>query len=293
MKTEIKVVVQLKSRFISVNSLYKSRISYIGGKPRAVVYKNPKAIDIENEIREQLRAINFSNCLDWLRDTKGFKLHIQFIFKKGITNSDTSNYFKNVEDIFTRFIKEDLGIENYDDSKHIEVSAVKSIIPKSKHEYACIYLTESKFNVRMDQEDKPKRIFLGGTCGKIDWRKDLISELEKRGLEYFNPVVPDWTPDCIERENIEKSEKCDTHLYIITPETKGPYSVAEIIDSTWRCVSGDIGFVYFGILGNRSMWDEGMYRSLEAVLEMVKKISDGNSRVKVGVIDNVIDVLKL
>ena len=39
---------------------------------------------------------------------------IQFIFKKNITNSDTSNYLKNLEDIWTRFVKEDVAKKLFD-----------------------------------------------------------------------------------------------------------------------------------------------------------------------------------
>lgn len=278
-KKEIKVVVQIAKRFVSVNSLYKARIMYVGGKLVPSTYKNPRAVEIEREIRDQLRAIDFSDYLEWLRNTPGFKLHIQFIFKKNITNSDTSNYLKNLEDIITRFIREDLGVTEYDDCKNIEVSAVKSIIPKSSHEYACISLTESTFNVRLDQEDKPKRIFLGGTCGGSGWREELIPELENSGLEYFNPVVPSWTPECIDLENKEKNELCNTHLYIITPEMSGVYSIAEMVNSVWECLSKGSGFVWIGILDSGD-WEEHQRKSLEATLRLINDIAQGNSRVK-------------
>ena len=187
-------------------------------------------------------------------------------------------FFKNCEDIFTRFIKEDLGIENYDDSKHVEISAVKSIIPKSKHEYACISLTESKFNMRLDQEDKPERIFLGGTCGRSTWREELIPVLEEKKFSYFNPVVPDWTPECIEIEDREKNELCNTHLYIITPEMSGVYSIAEMVNSVWECISSGSGFVWIGIMEDG--WESHQKKSLQATLDLINNISQGNSRVK-------------
>lgn len=280
-KKEIKVVVQIKKRFVSVNSLYKARVMYVGGKPVPSTYKNPRAVEIEREIRDQLRAIDFSDYIDWLRETPGFKLHIQFIFKKNITNSDTSNYLKNLEDIWTRFVKEDLGIERYDDNLHVEISAVKSIIPKSSHEYACISLSESTFNMRLDQEDKPKRIFLGGTCGESTWREELIPELDNLGLEYFNPVVPSWTPECIEIENQEKNELCNTHLYIITPEMSGVYSIAEMVNSVWECLSKGSGFVWIGILDSEDKpWEPHQRKSLEATLRLIDSIAQGNSRVR-------------
>lgn len=37
-----------------------------------------------------------------------------------------------------------------------------------------------------------KRVFLGGTCNDSTWRDNLIQQLE---IDYFNPVVPDWTED--------------------------------------------------------------------------------------------------
>ena len=40
------------------------------------------------------------------------------------------------------------------------------------------------------------RIFLGGTCADTTWREEFIKEIEGSGIEYFNPVVKDWTPEC-------------------------------------------------------------------------------------------------
>ena len=37
------------------------------------------------------------------------------------------------------------------------------------------------------------RVFLGGTCGGSTWRNQIIPMLEKAGINYFDPVVSDWT----------------------------------------------------------------------------------------------------
>lgn len=290
---ELKFVLQLKTRIISVNDLYKARVVYKYGKPVATIYKNPKAKEQEREVMDQLSALDLDEYKDWLRNTKQFKLHLQFVFNRNISKKDSSNNTKLIEDEVTKFIKEYLGIENYDDSKHVEVYCVKSIIPKAEHEYVCVSLTESKFNVRIDEIEKPERFFLGGTCNGTTWREELIPELEKHGYTYFNPVVPDWTPECIEIENIEKNEKCNTHLYILTPEMKGVYSVAEIINSTWECIVSGRGFVYVGILGGKNEWGEHQYKSLNETLRMIDNISSGNSRIKAGFINNVVDILNL
>jgi hypothetical protein len=36
------------------------------------------------------------------------------------------------------------------------------------------------------------KVFLGGTCNESTWRTELIGMLN--GIDYFNPVVDDWTP---------------------------------------------------------------------------------------------------
>ena len=41
------------------------------------------------------------------------------------------------------------------------------------------------------------KVFLGGTCNESTWRDDLIKALK---INYFNPVVEDWTPDCQQEE---------------------------------------------------------------------------------------------
>ena len=75
-----------------------------------------------------------------------------------------------------------------------------------------------------------KKVFLGGTCNESTWRNELIPLLEKAGVEYFNPVVDDWTPECQEEEYCQK-EICDIHLYLITKKMKGVFSIAEAVAS--------------------------------------------------------------
>ena len=40
------------------------------------------------------------------------------------------------------------------------------------------------------------KVFLGGTCNNSIWRDVLIPLLTDNGINYFNPVVDDWTEDC-------------------------------------------------------------------------------------------------
>ncbi|MDY8137590.1 nucleoside 2-deoxyribosyltransferase domain-containing protein [Aquimarina sp. 2201CG5-10] len=72
------------------------------------------------------------------------------------------------------------------------------------------------------------RIFLGGTCAGTKWRDEIEKIVQ---IPTFNPVVDDWTPECQEIEIDEKENRCDVHLYVITSEMQGVFSIAEVIDS--------------------------------------------------------------
>lgn len=77
-------------------------------------------------------------------------------------------------------------------------------------------------------KDSGYRVFLGGTCNGSLWREALIKELK---IGYFNPVVEDWTPECMDEE-IRQRNECDFCLYTITPRMTGVYSIAEVVDDS-------------------------------------------------------------
>lgn len=127
------------------------------------------------------------------------------------------------------------------------------------------------------------KVFLGGTCTS-DWRDEVIPALDYYEINYFNPVVEDWTPECIELENEEKYEKCNIHLYYIDSSMKGVYSIAELVDSVYRTIEKDwcvececyhkstfTDYVIFII--NEDEFDKNQIRSLKAVSSMIKNIS--------------------
>ena len=71
-------------------------------------------------------------------------------------------------------------------------------------------------------------VFLGGTYNESTWRDELIKKLK---IDYFNPVVDDWTEECY-KEELRQREICDYCLYVITPRMTGVYSIAEVIDDS-------------------------------------------------------------
>lgn len=75
------------------------------------------------------------------------------------------------------------------------------------------------------------KVFLGGTCNNSTWRDGLIPLLT---VDYFNPVVDNWDEEAKAQEDHEKNVACDVHLYVITKEMEGAYSIAEAVDSAHR-----------------------------------------------------------
>ena len=71
------------------------------------------------------------------------------------------------------------------------------------------------------------KVYLGGTCGSA-WRDTLMPRLQ---IEYFNPMVEDWTPES-QAEEERQREHCDICLYVITPKMLGVFGVAEVVDDS-------------------------------------------------------------
>ena len=106
-----------------------------------------------------------------------------------------------------------------------------------------------------------KKVFLGGTCNESTWRDELIPQLK---IDYFNPVVDDWTPECM-KEEIKQRGKCDYCLYVITSDMTGVFSIAEVIDDSNKRPSKTV-FAF-----KEDGFNKGQIRSLESVGSMVAR----------------------
>jgi len=109
------------------------------------------------------------------------------------------------------------------------------------------------------------KVFLGGTCNESTWRDDLIPMLE---INYFNPVVEDWTAKCMERE-VHERRICDFVLYVITPKMTGVYSVAEVVDDSNKRPDKTI-FVVLKVDDNQE-FSISQQKSLMAVSGMIRR----------------------
>jgi len=108
-----------------------------------------------------------------------------------------------------------------------------------------------------------KKVGLFGTCCESTWRKKLISMLK---IDYFNPVVDDWTYEC-QQEEFRQKEICDYCLYTITPKMTGLYSIAEVVDDSNKRPEKTILCILKE--DDEKIFDEGQMRSLDAIGKMV------------------------
>lgn len=110
-----------------------------------------------------------------------------------------------------------------------------------------------------------KKVFLGGTCNESKWREHLIELLK---IDFFNPVAPDWTPECMDEE-LRQRASCDFCLYVLTPKMTGVYSIAEVIDDSNKRPAQTV-FVWLQEDSGLT-FDAGQQRSMGAVGKMVER----------------------
>ena len=105
------------------------------------------------------------------------------------------------------------------------------------------------------------KVFLGGTCNESKWRDELIPMLH---IDYFNPVVDNWTENCMVEELYQRGI-CDFCLYVITSEMTGVYSIAEVVDDSNKRPEKTL----FCVLGHG--FPDGQKKSLSSVVGVVRK----------------------
>jgi len=110
-----------------------------------------------------------------------------------------------------------------------------------------------------------KKVFLGGICNGSTWRNRIITMLK---IDYFNPVVENWTEECM-LEELNQRENSDFCLYTITPKMTGTYSIAEVTDDSNKRPNKTI-FVIMRTDGEKTFTD-AQWKSLKAVEKLVRK----------------------
>jgi len=277
MSKELNLLLTLsREKIISVNALYKAGVKRVAGKIIPYIYKDPKAAVIESEVRDQLMAIDFSEYLDFFRTTRFFSITISFILKSNVMRRDVQNLDKNVIDVLTKYIHEDLGIDTFDDSLFLDVYFTKSIIPKANSEYIAIQIKESTHNVRFDVIEEPEKIY----CQEDEYIKQLKKKSKNLGLKvkYYSAS--------------EKYIDCDSEMEYLKPGINLAGKIIELTKKILTIKSQDNKFYWIGVLGNQDEWGED-YKYLASSITAIKEIIGDCSRIKIGFINNPEEILEL
>jgi hypothetical protein len=86
-------------------------------------------------------------------------------------------------------------------------------------------------------------------------------------IDYFNPVVDDWNEEAQAEEERQK-EECDYCLYVITPQMKGGYSIAEVVDDSNKRPEKTVFCVL--IESDDDIFDHSQCKSLVKIAEVVR-----------------------
>lgn len=255
MEKEIKFVISLSDKIVSINSLYRAAIKYAGNKPVPFIYKTDIAKRMGAQILEAMRAIDWSPHLDWLSETKYFSVTQNYVFKSGFNKRDVENGSKGVSDFIVKFIHDELGIETFDDSKFSDLHLYKSILPGSEHEYLCISLKPSNFNVRYDHNNVPSCAQIRSDKEGYD-TKEFKDVMKKKGIK--------WTG--------KNNTLYDTFFHFIDSNGKSRLDLlTDILDFIYSYKDGN--FIYYGF-----------YRSSDK--DIVEKINSfGLSNVRADLIE--------
>ncbi len=107
------------------------------------------------------------------------------------------------------------------------------------------------------------KVFLGGTCNESKWREILKPLLL---IDYFDPVVPEWS-DAARKRELHERQMCDYVLYTITPRMLGVYSIAEVVDDSNKRPKQTLLCLLES--DEEAVWTEGQWKSLCAVYNLV------------------------
>ena len=264
---QLNFVLATDSKIVSINSLYGAKIGWNAGKPFPQLYRSQGAMKFEREVREQLLALHLDqDWIDWFKTTKNFSMTVNFILRSGVSRRDVSNCDKALIDTITRFVKYDLGCDDFDDSMFADVHFYKSVIPQGVKEYCCVQIKESTHEIRFDYIPKPEKIwYWNETTEKPELPK--IPKRRKKGEIYL--------------EEVEDRSTANTFVYVLDPERKEiitPELFFEIAQCNSMILNNASGFLYVGILGGPEDW-----KSKWKDIEFLKKSLDQSKNIYSGI----------
>lgn len=113
-------------------------------------------------------------------------------------------------------------------------------------------------------------VFLGGTTFKdesMDWRREVERRVNPN-IRCFNPIVEEW--DEYQRK-VEENAKANSKykLYVLTPQMRGVYSIAEMMLDSVNCGENTLICVLPEYKGKKFSTEK--LNSLNATLELCRK----------------------
>lgn len=270
---QLNFVLATDSKIVSINSLYGAKIGYKAGRPFPQLYRSQAAMRFEREVRDQLLALRLDQeWVEWFKTTKHFSMTVNFILRTGISRRDVSNCDKALIDTITRFIKFDLGCEDFDDSLFSDVHFYKSTIPQGSKEYCCVQITESTHEMRFDVIPKPERLWFWEGCTK---RPDLpkVPKRKKKGEIYL--------------EEVQNKQEANTYMYILDSSTAlTPELFFKLSEDKTNVLRRSSGFLYIGLLDLESWTDENK-KLLEFLINEFNEANKQYSGIKLEVLEDI------
>lgn len=269
-----------KEKILSVNELYKAGLRYVGNKAVPYIYKNPKSGIIESEIRNQLLSVDFSEHLEFLKKCRRLSISISFILRANLMKRDVQNLDKQIIDVITKFIKEDLGISHFDDSLFLDVHFSKSIIPGADNEYIAISITESGHNERFDIIPSPNKVFIEGEIKPAE-----LKNLKKNSKEY-NLKLKFYSDE-------EKRLQCNTEYLIVSPNPSLNLgrTLLDIYNKVSNVLKSETKFLWIGFTGDEIEWGNIEYKLIQNFIEELNKDISGQSKVKIKIINDPSEII--
>lgn len=238
---ELNILISTNTKIVSINSLYSVKVIYVAGHPRPQMYKSANAQKFAREVTDQLRALNLGqDYIDWFKNTKAFSMTVNFVLKAGIKRRDVSNMDKLLIDTITRYIHDDLGVSEFDDSLFSSVQFFKSELPKSSKEYCIVQIRESTDNLRFDAVPIPETVWCWDRENKLDIPP--TPKRKKKGVRYFTEM--------------DNRDGANTIVYTISPSNFSPSLYADILQDLDQIILGSTGFLCLGILGEEEDWGD-------------------------------------
>jgi hypothetical protein len=270
---QLNFVLATDSKIVSINSLYGAKIGYKAGRPFPQLYRSQAAMRFEREVRDQLLALRLDQeWVEWFKTTKHFSMTVNFILRTGISRRDVSNCDKALIDTITRFIKFDLGCEDFDDSLFSDVHFYKSTIPQGSKEYCCVQITESTHEMRFDVIPKPERLWFWEGCMK---KPDLpkVPKRKKKGEIYL--------------EEVQNKQEANTYMYILDSSTAlTPELFFKLSEDKTNVLRRSSGFLYIGLLDLENWADENK-KLLEFLINEFNEANKQYSGIKLEVLEDI------